>query len=272
MRYVDFATFVPSAAWVARSRAATTSLLALQTNDERQAYIKANAQIWRDLRNELVAHFGSRCWFTDAEESVAQLDTEHFRPKSEALDEDGTSHEGYWWLAFELTNLRLAGQIPNRQHKKCFFPLLAGSIRASSMNPRWQEELPVFLDPIRLTDVELVAYNETGGMCPSENAMTDVDRLRVEVTNKLLGLSVHPPLVEARQRVWSDCRNMIDEIEKLKAEERQFGVPTARTQGERERLMRQLHDKTRSKESFASIARCCLLMSGKPWARIVAIA
>jgi len=232
-------------------------------------YIKDHAQVWRDLRNEFIEKFGSRCWFTDAEETVAQLDTEHFRPKSEALDEDGTDHEGYWWLAFEISNLRLAGQVPNRQHKKCFFPLLAGCFRANSQNRRWQEEIPVFLDPIRLTDVELVGYNETGGMCPSLSAETDIDKQRVEITDRLLGLSVHPPLVEARQRVWSDCRTLIDEIKDLKLEEREFGE-TQRTRDKRESLMKELRKKVRPTEPFSSVAKCCLLMSGFAWARTVA--
>lgn len=270
MRYIDFTTFVPSDAWADRARIATEELMSKTTPEARLAYIKAHSQIWRDLRQELIEKYGSRCWFTDAEETVAPLDTEHFRPKAEAVDENGATHEGYWWLAFELTNLRLAGQVLNRQHKRCFFPLLTGCVRANSQNLRWQEEQPVFLDPIKLTDVELVAYNETGGMCPSPSAVTDVEKQRVEITNRLLGLSVHPPLVEARQRVWSDCRNIIMEIETLKIEERQLGGVTVRSKGERERLMKQLRTKTRSSEPFASVAKCCLLMSGHSWAETVA--
>jgi hypothetical protein len=270
MRYIDFSLFRPSDEWLDKARAATEGLMKLGTIEERLAYIKGKSQVWRDLRQELVARYGSRCWFTEAEETVAQLDIEHFRPKAEALDEDGTVHEGYWWLAFELSNLRLAGQIPNRQHKRCYFPLLQGCSRANAPSLPWQEELPVLLDPIKLTDVELVGYDETGGMCPSANALTEEEELRVETTNRLFGLSAHQPLVEARQRVWAECRALLDEVIRLKAEEGQYGAATARTKGERERLMKQLRTKTRQNQPFSSVAESCLLMSGYDWARRIA--
>lgn len=270
MRYIDFNSFAPSEAWQEKARVATAELLEKATPKERVDYIKSKKQVWRDLRQELIDKFGSRCWFTEAEETVAQLDIEHFRPKAEALDEDGTVHEGYWWMAFELSNLRLAGQIPNRQHKRCYFPLLPGCIRANSQNRRWQEETPVFLDPVKLTDVELVAYNETGSLCPSNNASTEEEIKRVELTDQLLGLSAHQPLLEARQRIWSDCRELINEVVKLKSEETEHGSTTVRTKGERERLMRQLFLKTRPTESFSSVAKNCLVVSGHDWARTIA--
>lgn len=270
MRYVDTRRFTPSKEWRQKSKAATHELLVKGTHEERAAYIKAKAQVWRDLRQEFINEFGSRCWFTDAEEAVAHLDIEHFRPKLQALDEDGTVHEGYWWLAFELSNLRLAGQIPNRQHKQCYFPLLPGCTRANSGNRRWQEENPVFLDPTKLTDVALVGYDESGGMRPSPDAETDEERARVDVTDRLLGLSIHQPLIEARQRVWDECRTIIDEILKLKAEEREYGAATARTKGERECLMQELYTRTRPSTPFSSVARSCLRLSGYGWAALVA--
>jgi hypothetical protein len=270
MRFIDFESFVPSDAWKKKAEKATEALLKKSTLQEQLDYIDAHSQVWRDLRPELLTRFGSRCWFTDAEETVAQLDIEHFRPKAKALDEDESCHEGYWWLAFQLSNLRLAGQIPNRQYKKCYFPLLPGSQRANSSNRRWQEENPVFLDPAKLTDVELVGYDESGSMCPSLAAETDEEKMRVEVTNRLFGLSVHEPLVEARRRTWSDCRGIIDEIVRLKAEEREFGAVTARTKAEREQLMRRLRGKVHPDAPFSSVAKSCLLMSGHGWAITIA--
>jgi hypothetical protein len=268
MRYINITGFSPSLAWLDRSRIATEELERKTSLEERLMYLKANAQIWRDLRQELIDSFGSRCWFTDAEETVAQLDTEHFRPKAQALDIDGTPHEGYWWLAFEFSNLRLAGQIPNRQHKKCYFPLLPGSVRANSQQRHWQEENPVFLDPTRPTDVELVAYDDAGVVRPSLSAETDEDRKRVEVTDNLLGLSSHQPLIEARQRIWADCRGIIAQVENLKAEERTFGV-TPRTRGERDRLYTELRAKTLAKEPYSSVAKSCIQLSGRPWAQTI---
>lgn len=266
MRYIDFDSFKPTPEWQEKARLATEELMTKTSMSERLAYIKSKSQVWRDLREELMDKFGKTCWFTDAEETVAHLDVEHFRPKAEALDEDSTEHEGYWWLAFDYNNFRLAGQIPNRQHKRCYFPLLPGCVRATSNNPRWQEELPVFLDPINAADVELVAYNEAGQMCASSCATTGDEKLRVEVTDRLLGLSTHSPLVEARQRTWTDCRGIIERIHKLKDEERKFAGATARTIGERKTLMQELYKMTRPDRPFSSVAKSCLIVSGYDWA------
>ena len=82
---------VRTVAGLARSRnAATQSWLRRARSKNGWPSSSREAQVWRDLRQELTDRFGSRCWFTDAEETVAHLDIEHFRPKAEALDEDGT--------------------------------------------------------------------------------------------------------------------------------------------------------------------------------------
>jgi hypothetical protein len=267
MRYIDYSSFSPSEDWLEKSKKVIDALESKVSHTERLAFIDANAAVWRDLRRELITKYGCRCWFTDAEETVAQLDIEHFRPKAKAVDVDGTQHDGYWWLAFDHSNYRLAGQIPNRQHKKCYFPLLPGSPRADAALRRWQEENPVFLDPTRRGDVQLVAYNESGQVCPSPSAETAEEIMRVETTDRLLGLSDHQPLVEARQQVWSDCCGIMNEIERLRAEERAFNGSTARTSGEREQLMKGLAKMVSSRSSFASVARSCVMMSGHPWAQ-----
>jgi hypothetical protein len=264
MRYIDFTLFTPSTGWTASSNKCNQELGALQTRDERLAYIKAHAHVWRALKAELTEQYGHRCWFTDAEETVARLDVEHFRPKAKALDEDETEHEGYWWLAFDVSNLRLAGQIPNREHKKCFFPL-AGAFRASAANRHWQQETPVFLDPTRGEDVALVAYDNNGAIRPSTEAATAEPQRRVEVTDRLLGLSAYPPLTEARQRVWTECWAKILRMESVKAEEGQFGASDA-TRRERDVLWGDLWRMAKREAPFSSVARSCLKFSGKGWA------
>src|SRR4051794_16850695 len=82
MRFIDLSTFTPSVAWRDQAATATAELEQCVDHASRIAYIDAHARIWRDLKNELVENFGNRCWFTDAEETVAPLDVEHFRPKA----------------------------------------------------------------------------------------------------------------------------------------------------------------------------------------------
>lgn len=266
MRFINLDLFKPSEEWKEKAKKATDELLSKTTQQERVDYIKSHSRVWRDLRVELTEKFGDRCWFTDAEELIAPLDIEHFRPKLKALDEDKTENDGYWWLSFEIQNLRLAGQVPNRNYKRCFFPLLPGCTRASYDNPQIKEELPVFLDPINPADVALVSYNEAGEMCPSEFALTDIEKRRVLITNELLGLSSHLPLLEARKQVWANCRELIDKIKILKREQSRFG-PTPRSSAEVRIFMVQLVSMTLPEHPLSSVARSCIRVSGESWAR-----
>ena len=162
------------------------------------------------------------------------------------------------------SNLRLAGQIPNRENKKCFFPL-RGAFRATADNRHWQQEEPEFLDPIKGDDVALVAYENNGAMRPSTEAVTPAQCRRVELTDRLLGLSSNPPLVEARQRVWSECWGKIARMEQIKEEERLFGESEA-TRRERNVIWGDLWRIAKRETPFSCVARSCLKFSGKPWA------
>src|ERR1035441_9496329 len=70
------------------------------------------------------------------------------------------------------------------------------------------------------------------------------------------------------QRTQAAYPGRYDRLAKLKKEESQY-QQTARTRGERERLMNELRKKTLSSEAFASVARSCLQMSPHPWAQKV---
>ena len=43
---------------------------------------------------------------TEGRDICSHKDVEHFRPKKEAKNKDGTVRDGYWWLAFEYSNFR----------------------------------------------------------------------------------------------------------------------------------------------------------------------
>ncbi len=268
MRHIDLEHFRPDAVWLNEAQQAATELDGKTNDAERTEYLKQRAGIWRKLRQPLMTKFGNRCWFTDAEELVSNLDIDHFRPKSEAKDENGVKREGYWWLAFDFMNYRLVGQVFNRQHKIAYFPVKTGAFCSSSSDRRWKEEVPLFIDPIRLADVLLVAYNESGEMCYSTVALTDEDRRRVVLTNQLLGLSIHPPLVEARSQVWRNCRELLSQIERTVSEERTHGE-TARTRSEKDSLMKQVCKMTSQSQPLSSVARSCLRMSGSTWAELL---
>jgi hypothetical protein len=269
MRHIDLRLFDPPPGWTDRAQSATAALYALSTHEERMSFIRSHPDLLRELRNALVEKFGPKCWFTDAPEFVAKLDVEHFRPKAKALNRDGSERGGYWWLAFDGDNLKLCGQIPNREHKLCYFPLHRNSRIADERAVSWRDETPTFLDPANLVDVGLVVYGEDGGVHPRADA-TDWEKERVETTDELMGLSKYQPLVEARQKVWQKCTNLIQGYLRAVAEERASTAPSPALAERKNNIQMDLKKMTDPQEPFASVAAACLRLSGHPFAQAIA--
>jgi hypothetical protein len=287
VRHIDIQTFKPSVEWRQRAESASEELLAKTTQVERADFIKKNSQIWKALGRELIAHFGNKCWYTDASNYGARLDVEHFRPKAKTVEltvEDceeagddlllklpDRSRGGYWWLAFNSENLLLCSQVMNREEKKNFFPLHKGSPVASETNKNvWRNEIPVFLDPRKLDDVGLVAYDETGGMRP-RSKVTEWERLRVVITNECFGLSRFQPLTEGRQRIWQKCSGLIERYLAAAAKEYKEGAPSPVLQQEKDDALLDLKRLLDPDEPFATVAASCLYNSPYEWARRLAL-
>lgn len=287
MRHIPIQTFQPSPKWQKRAQEATAKLLEVPTLDEKLDFITKHSDIWRDLGKELISHFGNKCWYTDAANYGARLDIEHFRPKAKTVEltaEDckeatdnlllklaAPKREGYWWLAFDFENLLLCAQVMNREEKRNFFPLHKDSLVASgSSQNRWRNEIPVFLDPRKLDDVCLVAYDETGGMRPRAD-LAGWERLRVVITNECFGLSRFQPLTEGRQRAWQKCSSLIEKYMRAATKQHQEGTPSPVLQQEKDDAMLELRKLLDPDEPFSSVAANCLLNSGYEWARVLAV-
>ena len=102
--------------------------------------------VWRNdkVRDALASMHGGRCCYCERlRDKTRESDIEHFRPKTEILDED-PSKPGYWWLAFEWGNLFLACKTCNESYKKTQFPI-AGT-RARGPGDSLNAEQPLLLD------------------------------------------------------------------------------------------------------------------------------
>src|SRR5882724_10543773 len=103
--------------------------------DERQDYIKQNGSTkWSPVKTRMTAHLGNKCWYTEAELVGADLAIDHYRPKCD-----------YWWLAFDVSNYRVACPFANSpkhnaEHgcaggKGDSFPLLPPKSAVRTTNP-----------------------------------------------------------------------------------------------------------------------------------------
>jgi len=116
-----------------------------------------------------------KCWYSEASLQECEGHVEHYRPKKKTSGA-GASHAGYWWKAFDWTNLRLSHPTVNRRKtdyltgrlvgKGSYFPLRHEARRAANSTEEANEE-PILLDPVIPTDTRLLCFAEASGApCP----------------------------------------------------------------------------------------------------------
>jgi uncharacterized protein (TIGR02646 family) len=91
-----------------------------------------------------------KCCFCESKVShISHGDVEHFRPKAACRQRSGGAprRPGYYWLAYEWSNLFFCCQLCNQRHKKDLFPLMNPKARATSHHDDLAKERPLFLDP-----------------------------------------------------------------------------------------------------------------------------
>ncbi|HWU90237.1 MAG TPA: hypothetical protein VN253_23395 [Kofleriaceae bacterium] len=89
-------------------------------------------------------------------------DVEHFRPKGEVRqdDDDDPKRPGYYWLAYDWSNLLFACQLCNQRHKKSLFPLADPAQRAQTHRDTVAHEAPLFIDPSTEDPRKHISYRE----------------------------------------------------------------------------------------------------------------
>ena len=113
MRFIDLEEIKPTISdKLERLEEAKARVLAEPDPDRRSALIDQLRSRWTALRDAFSAYSNDKCWYIECKNLGADDDIDHFRPKS-GVREDPT-HPGYYWLAFEWTNLRLSCHRANR--------------------------------------------------------------------------------------------------------------------------------------------------------------
>lgn len=185
----------------AQRRASLIALGATLQNEQvaaRAAYINDHRiESWAhpEVLAALRAVVGNKCWYTEVFLEGADPNVDHFRPKGRVREVDdelnatGAQSDGYWWLAFELLNFRLACMHANQRRvdsdtdggKWDYFPVRGARATEGTL---WgaivEDVLP--LDPCSMTDVRLLCFDIEGkpGAVSSATA-GDVQRVKATV-------------------------------------------------------------------------------------------
>jgi uncharacterized protein (TIGR02646 family) len=116
------------------------------------------------VKSALIEAQHRKCSFCESKVThVTYGDVEHFRPKAgyrQRPDQESLQRPGYYWLAYEWTNLFLCCPLCNRRHKRNLFPLRNPEDRAVSHRDEVDEEDPVFLHPGRDDPEEHIGFRE----------------------------------------------------------------------------------------------------------------
>jgi len=258
--------------WCRRAEELAEKLKKTGNNEERKRLIKSYSYMWKELKAWLLQLSHDKCWYSEAKELVSDYHVDHFRPKNRAKQLDGTEREGYWWLAFDWRNYRIAGSICNSPHygadgelrgKADFFPLKDGSPVASNPTCDLEDEIICLLDPTDPDDPVLLTFDESGYPLPAALEET-WEYIRAKESIKLFYLD-YRPLVDERKKIWTKCDLSIDFAQNLMQEQSEISSVTTKNKLKNE--FRRLREMISEEAELSSTARACLLSSGIPWAR-----
>lgn len=171
MRFIDLEELKPKIQHLIPGLDATQAAIVAEADPaKRAALINAHRTQWVALRAEFAAYSHDKCWYVECKNPGTDDDIDHFRPKLGVKEEP--THPGYFWFAFDWTNLRLSCHRANRPRvnpdgagtggKAGHFPLVVPAARAFSPADGKGQEVPALLDPTNPYDVAMLTFQQNG--------------------------------------------------------------------------------------------------------------
>ncbi len=163
-----------------------------------------NAGIYghRSVKDALREAQHDKCAFCESKVThISPGDVEHYRPKAgyRQAPEDPLAQPGYYWLAYEWSNLLFCCQLCNQQFKGNHFPLADPAHRARSDRDDISREEPLLINPAIDDPADFLEFRE--------NIIHAIDEdPRGKATIEILGLN-RVKMAERR----------LDVLDKLKA-------------------------------------------------------
>lgn len=206
--------------WSDRRKAAEEAIEACTNKAARRRLLNGYlSEVWKDLRDYMARVSHDKCWYCETLLIRDDLIVDHYRPKGRIFEE-GPDSEGYWWLAFRANNFRLACKLCNelrddriggtRGGKATHFPLLSGSVRATSETRDLSKEYPVILDPLVRADVECLTFVADAKAAPRYAENYDPDLFyRANESIEILHLN-HGRLRRGRGQIYSQVEEQIE--------------------------------------------------------------
>jgi uncharacterized protein (TIGR02646 family) len=137
------------------------------------------------VKSALLKAQHGKCAFCESKFThIAYGDVEHFRPKAgwRQTHKEALHRPGYYWLAYEWSNLLVACTLCNQQFKRNLFPLKTPARRARNHRQDIALEDPMLVDPSQEDPEAFISFRKEVPYAIGGNA-------RGTATIKLLGLN-----------------------------------------------------------------------------------
>jgi hypothetical protein len=177
---------------------------------------------------------------------------------------------GYQWLAFSWENFRYAATKSNRlstnpdtekvDGKGSWFPLVEGSPCASWDNRCTNDEKPILIDPISLSDVRLVTISDTDAKIVPSRFAKGNDIQRVTRSAEIYGLNL-PLIKNARLRLMRETHSLVNSLNKLLDSMEDEDFPSGVIDSMKD-LQDELRRKTAADSPYSRAARAVLFSQG----------
>ncbi|MBB1152510.1 hypothetical protein [Amycolatopsis dendrobii] len=226
----------------------------------RAALIKRYRPRWVALRKAFDEFSYGKCWYTESKNPGSDDDIDHFRPKGRVAEDD--EHEGYYWLAFDWTNLRLSCHRANRPRvnpdtgessgKADHFPLIDPTKRAYVETDEIRLEQPTLLDPTNVIDVAMLSFDTSGDatLAPIFKGDPTAEK-RLDDSMRYLHLN-WPKFREDRLNVYHNVERLVDRGSSLAPQPSRMYLSSVA--GEFRTVIRDLVELAKPRSSYSSAA------------------
>lgn len=181
---------------------AVAELERLENDLARGRDLNFNSNIYAnsEVKNALKTSHNKKCAYCERHLNGDFGDVEHFRPKGGYVDERTLKIEkpGYWWLAYDWSNLLLSCSECNRSYKKNIFPLEDESQRNIAARDLSGEH-PLLINPTEEEPYDHIEYNRWVALPKMIEGEEDC---RGKKTIEIMRLNDRRDLIEKRKRRW----------------------------------------------------------------------
>jgi uncharacterized protein (TIGR02646 family) len=142
---------------------ATKKLREDYDSGQREFEFKSSIYAAKSVKNALIKAQSKKCCFCESRIThIDYGDVEHFRPKGGFRQQRGEplTKPGYFWLAYQWSNLFLSCSLCNQRYKENVFPLADQSKRARSHHDDVADEAPLFIHPSDDDPREFIGFRE----------------------------------------------------------------------------------------------------------------